>query len=134
MASNGVGSAASQSLTVTVSPASSPAKAVSVTPQSIDFGSWRFPHLSAREITVKNVGTGVVNIGSVTITPAAGTSRDAFFDVSLCGPRLAPGKSCTILVFYVTAALGAQSATVAVVDDAAGGVQRIKLTATTLPW
>jgi hypothetical protein len=132
-ASNGVGTSA-QTLNVNISPAASTGGSLSVTPAQIDFGAFRFLHVSTREITLKNVGSTVVNLRDIDLTLGAGVPRDSFIDLNLCGSHLAPGKSCSVLIFYVTVRPGSHTATLRIDSDAAGSPQAVALKGTTLNW
>ena len=128
-ASNGVGSVAIQSFTLSV--VGSATTVLSVTPTSVNFGNVGLYHVGTNHITLQNTGTRTVSFSKTSLTFGADTDRDDFFFVSFCGSSLAAGKSCVIAVFYFADELGAKAATVNITNNASGSPQTVSLTATT---
>ena len=115
----------SATVTLTVTPGAQ----VSVTPTNINFGTVRPFSLLSRNVIVKNIGTRIVSISKVSVTPGTGADSDDFTAISFCGSSLAPGKSCTIVVRFFAIELGTLNATLHITDNAAGSPQAVTLTA-----
>jgi hypothetical protein len=77
-----------------------------------------------QSIVLVNVTDGVLNIASVTATPAD------FAPLSTCGSTLAPGASCSIGVFFDPSASGTRTGTLTVQDSASNSPQTASLTGT----
>jgi hypothetical protein len=128
-ATNGVGSGATESFTLTV-PGGGPIAKVSTT--SINFGKVNLFHLGTRTVTLINTGTSTLKIGGILVTPGPETDRDDFLSVSACKPTLAPGKSCAIYVFFLADEVGTHTATLNITDNAPGSPQQVSLTGTAI--
>lgn len=115
----------SSALTVTVT-SSGNSPAVSLSATSLNFG---FEGLNlqtaAQTVTLKNTGTGTLDITSIAL---AGTDPTSFvITAKTCGSTLAAGGSCTFSVAFKPAASGALSASVAVTDNASGSPQEVSI-------
>src|SRR6202041_2914685 len=97
-----------QSFTLTV-PGGGPIAKVST--MSINFGMVNLFHLGTGTVMLTNTGSSNLKVGGIRITPGPGTDWDDFLFVSACEPGLAPGKSCTIYVFFFADELGTHTAT-----------------------
>jgi hypothetical protein len=93
---------------------------VTLTPTSLAWGTVFYGATgAAKTATLKNAGTGTINITSVSVT---GTNSSEFpISANTCGSTLAAGASCSISVQFKPTAEGTQSATLSVVDS--GGTQ-----------
>jgi Putative Ig domain/Abnormal spindle-like microcephaly-assoc'd, ASPM-SPD-2-Hydin len=93
---------------------------VTLTPTSLTWGTIFYGATGAAKVaTLKNAGTGTINITSISVT---GTSSSEFpISANTCGSTLAAGASCSISVEFKPTAEGTQSATLSVVDT--GGTQ-----------
>ena len=86
-------------------------------PNGITFGAQTVGVASGPlSVTVTNVGTGIVTLGSPAI---GGTNAGDFSAGGSCGGTLLPGASCSVGVVFTPAATGARSATVALASNAA---------------
>jgi probable HAF family extracellular repeat protein len=104
---------------------STAAPIVSVSPARVTFAAQTINRTSAATtVTVKNTGTAVLTFGGFSIT---GTNASEFAQAHTCGASLAVGASCKINVTFTPAAFGTRSATLNLVDSAAGGGQNIPL-------
>jgi Legume lectin domain/HYDIN/CFA65/VesB-like, Ig-like domain len=122
-ASNGAGSVG-QNFTLNV-----PGPQVSISPSSLNFGNVGLLGLSAKTVTVKNVGSVSLQISGVSETLIQ-SDWDDFTFVSLCPGTLAPGKSCTIAVVFFADDLGLRTSTLNIFDNGPGGQQQISMTGT----
>jgi len=129
MASNGVGSGATQNFTLTVPGGSS---GVMVSPASINFGSLDLFHFAERTVTITNTGSGKLAISKISMTPGPGSDRDDFPYLSTCKPTLAPGKSCEIYVYFFADHAGTSTGTLGIFDNATGSPQQVSLTGSTI--
>ncbi len=129
-ATNGVGSPASQSFTLTVAPAV--LAGLNVAPTAIDFGNVHFGRLESREVKVHNSGTAPISISKIFLTLGQNTVRDDFFFHSFCKTSLEPGKSCTIDVFYFADDRGPHTATLTIVDNSSNSPQTVILAGTAI--
>ncbi len=69
---------------------------------------------------LQNVGTGTLNISSITIT---GTNSAEFSNTTTCGATLAPAATCNINVTFSPTSSGSKTAQVEVADDGPGTPQ-----------
>jgi hypothetical protein len=122
-ASNGVNPVATQSFTLTVT-----GPMVSVSPTSINFGTVKQLSLLWKNVTIKNTGTATVTFSKIYVTPGSGADSDDYTPLSFCGSSLAPGKSCTVTVFFFADDLGTLNATLNIADNASGSPQQVSLT------
>ena len=112
-------------LALTGTGAAAAVPAVSLTPAPLAFGNQQIATTSAAQvITLKNTGTGVLNIGGITSSSADFTQTNA------CGASLGAGLSCTISVSFKPATLGAKTGTISVTDNAAGSPHSVALSGT----
>jgi Abnormal spindle-like microcephaly-assoc'd, ASPM-SPD-2-Hydin len=101
---------------------------VSLSVPTLDFGTQALNTSSAaKPVTFKNGGSTALNITSITIT---GTNLGEFTQTNTCGQTLAAGGSCTLNVTFSPTAAGAKTATVKIVDSAAGSPRSVALTGT----
>ena len=107
------------------------APAVTLSPTSIPFGKWtQGTQSSAVVVTLKNTGTAVLNITSITFT---GTNPANFVKTaSTCTTTLAASASCTISVAFKPTAAQAYAANLSIADNATGTPQLVTLTGTGL--
>ncbi len=93
---------------------------VTLTPTSLAWGTVFYGATgAAKTATLKNAGTGTINITSISVT---GTESSEFpISANTCGSTLAAGASCMISVQFKPTSEGTQSATLSVVDS--GGTQ-----------
>jgi subtilase family serine protease len=103
---------------------------VTVTPSSLTFASTTVGSTSATQVvTVKNTGTVAVTLSSV--GKISGTDASSFEKTAVsCGSSLAVGASCKITVACKPKLTGKLSATLSVVDNAAGSPQTVTLSGT----
>jgi hypothetical protein len=129
-ASNGVGAAATISFNLTVANVISGGPIATLTPSSINFGSVPFFDLATAAVTLRNSGTGKLSISKMSLTLGPSTAWSDIFFFSLCGSSLAPGKSCTVYVFYFAKDPGTKSAVLNIEDNAPGSPQHVTITGT----
>ena len=97
---------------------------VSLTPTSLAFGNVAVNRTSNLTATLTNTGTASLTISSIT---ASGTY---FSQTNNCGASLAPNASCTINAMFTPLALGAQTGSVTITDNASGSPHTISLSGT----
>ncbi len=115
--------------TVTLNGTGAAASTVSLSPTTLTFASTTVGSTTAAQlVTVKNTGTGTVNLTSETIT---GTNASSFLkSATTCGTTLAAAASCTVSVEFKPTAAGALTASLSVADNATGSPQLVTLNGT----
>jgi alpha-tubulin suppressor-like RCC1 family protein len=94
---------------------------VSLSATAVTFGSQGVGTTStAQSITLTNTGGAVLNISSI-------VASGDFARTTTCGATLAAGANCTINVTFTPTAVGAQSGSLTITDDAAGSPNTISL-------
>jgi Abnormal spindle-like microcephaly-assoc'd, ASPM-SPD-2-Hydin len=127
IADNATGSPQLVKLTGTSTAASS--FAVSLTPSSLTFASTATGTTSAAQnITIKNTGTGVVNLTSETLAGANPTSY--LISANTCGASLAAAATCVVSIEFKPTTTGSLTASLSVADNATGSPQSASLTGT----
>jgi hypothetical protein len=135
-----VASAESATLSVTDSDASSPQTAmlsgtgtapvgsVTVAPTTIAFGTLNINSTSpVTKVTLTNGKATALTITSVSL---AGPNASDFAAASACGASLAANTNCTISVTYTPTIVGAESATLSIVDSDSTSPQTVTLSGT----
>ena len=98
---------------------------VTVSPASVNFAAQTINRTSsATTVTVKNIGIAVLTIRGFSIT---GINASEFAETHTCGASLGVGASCKVNVTFTPALLGSRTATLNLVNSAAGGGQQIPL-------
>jgi hypothetical protein len=115
-----------------------PAPEVSFAPASLEFGNQAQGTSSAvRVVVFSNAGSGTLNINSqITINGATGDEFHIQPTKNSCPTgtwQLAPKTSCEIGVVFAPVTIGAKSAQITIVDDAAGSPHSIVLSGTGAP-
>jgi len=101
---------------------------MSFTPGNLNFGNQtRGTSSQPQTVTLKNVGTGTVNIIKISIT---GSRVSSFSETNTCGSTLAAGATCTASVTFTPQLTGALTASLTVTDDAGGSPQNVPLAGT----
>jgi hypothetical protein len=114
--------------TVTLTGTGGGTPAVSLSPTSLTFASTNVGSTSAAQtVTLKNTGTGVLTISSVSFT---GSNASSYTQTNTCGTSLAASASCTFSLAFQPTAVGTASATLSIADNASSTVQTIALTGT----
>lgn len=99
-----------------------PVPAVSLTPAPLAFGNTQVNTTSAAQVlTLRNTGTGVLNIGGIV------SSSADFVQTNACGATLGAGLSCAINVSFKPTTLGAKTGSISVTDNAAGSPHSVAL-------
>ena len=98
---------------------------VSVSPLTLNFGSVTPPTNKSLTVLMTNDQSATLTISSISV---GGSDASLFAASSNCGKSLNPGFECIITVKFTPAVLGAQSATLSIVDSA--GTQVVQLIAT----
>ena len=107
-----------------------PPATITLTPATLAFPNTTAGIASAPlPVTVKNTGTGSVTLTSISIT---GTGATQFQQLNNCGAALASGASCTVYVSFSPSSVGAETATLSVVDSAKNSPQTAVLTGTAI--
>lgn len=105
------------------------APAVNVSPASLGFGERVVSTTGpAQAVTVKNSGSGTLNISGTSLTGA--NAGDFSIVSNNCGASVAAGASCSISVAFRPGATGARAATLSVSDNAAGSPHTVALSGT----
>jgi hypothetical protein len=98
-------------------------------PTSLTFASTTVGSTTAAQlVTIKNTGTGTVNLTSETITGGQATSF--IKSATTCGASLAAAASCTVSVEFKPATTGTLSSTLSIADNATGSPQTVTLMGT----
>ena len=104
--------------------------AVSLAPTSVAFGNVLVGSTSpSSTIKLTNTGTGLLVFSGPGII-LAGTNPTDFTESNNCGPAVAAGGSCSIVVACAPLSAASFSATVSITDNAAGSPQTAALTCT----
>ena len=108
-----------------------PAPTVTLTPNSLNFGNELINTTSSPQtVTLKNSGTALLTISSISIT---GANPSDFAQTNNCpvSPNtLAVGSSCIINVAFTPPVTGSRSASVSINDNAAGSPHLVALSGT----
>ncbi len=105
--------------------AGSPSNTLSLSPNSLSFGSITVGSTSAAQtVTVKNTGTGALALTGETV------SGPFVKSAATCGSSLAVGASCTVSVEFKPVAAGASAGALSVADNATGSPQTVALSGT----
>jgi hypothetical protein len=132
-----VANASNASTTVTMSTAESVTanfiSAVTVAPSSIDFGTVYLGTITIRKVTLTNNGTSPLTVNDPFLSILKGGNSDEFVAVNECPKSLAAGNRCPITIAFVAGPFYTpQTATLSIVDNAAGSPQTVNLTATVI--
>jgi hypothetical protein len=105
------------------------APGVSFAPTVVAFGNQTLNTTSSpsQVVVLSNTGTAPLAGIAVSIT---GASASAFGESSACGTTLAAGSSCNISVTFTPTAVGTNTASLSVTDNATGSPQTVALTGT----
>jgi len=104
------------------------AATVSLSATNLSFGSVNVGGSSGSQtVTLKNTGDLALSIASIGVT---GTNASSFVFANGCGTSLAAGANCTIHGHFAPVAVGSQTATIMVVDNASNSPQSISLSGT----
>jgi beta-propeller repeat-containing protein/ASPM-SPD-2-Hydin domain-containing protein/HYDIN/CFA65/VesB family protein len=104
---------------------------VSVTPDSVAFGTQTVGLTSAPVgITLTNTGNAVMAISKIAISPATAVQ---FAETNNCAATLGPKASCLIDATFSAQQAGSWTATILLTDDAVESPQAIALSGTTIP-
>ncbi len=96
-----------------------------VSPTSLSFGNEVVGTTSpARTVTLKNTGTGTLEISSIT------PSGDFAISANTCGATLAGKKSCKVSITFTPMALGKLTGTLTFTDNAVNSPQTVPLAGT----
>jgi hypothetical protein len=124
--SNATGSPQTVSLTGTG--ATAPTYTLIVTPPNVAFTSTTVgTSASAQPVTLKNTGTAIITLGTISI---AGANASSFSETTPCGTTLASGSSCMITVGFTPTTTGTLAATLSIPSNATGSPQTVSLTGT----
>ncbi len=107
--------------------AQSGSPSVTLNPASLAFGNETVGQSRSSNVTVKNSGSGTLNLSSISIT---GSEASSFSQSNNCGSSIAAGNQCTITVTFKPAATGTFSANVVLADNASNSPQSVQLSGT----
>ena len=114
-----------------ISSVTPPAPAVSLSPNSLNFGSQQINTTStAQTVTLTNSGTADLTISSIGV---GGSNASDFAQTNTCPispSTLKAGSTCTISVTFTPGTNGARSANVTISDNASDSPQSVALTGT----
>ena len=99
-----------------------------VTPPALSFGNQNIGATSATQtVTLKNTGTGILNITSIGFAGATGD----YTQTNNCGSQLTPAggakDNCTITVTFAPTAAGSRPDIIQIADDSANSPQAVAL-------
>lgn len=111
----------SRTVTGTGTTPTTPQPAISVTPESLNFGSAVIGQTSPTQpVTVTNTGTANLTLGTLTVTGA--NPGDYQLASNTCnGKNIAPQAACAFAVAFKPAALGTRTASVSIPSNASPG-------------
>ncbi len=131
-ASNGVGSNATQSFTLTVNP--SAASSLTFSPSSLNFGSVNSGNFVLRTLTITNTGKSMVTFTNFSIAGISGDDSTGYLGVALCPNTLNAGKSCVVIMSFTADSnvTKTHAANLLIADNATGSPQVIPMSATVI--
>jgi hypothetical protein len=98
--------------------------ALQITPSSLQMGTWiEGTYSKEQTITLYNDGNTPVTFGNF-------SSAAPFYTTWTCGATLAPGSSCTATVLYEPSAIGSQTGTITLANNATGALQKVAVSGT----
>ena len=105
-----------------------------VSPASLEFGTVYLGTITAKSVTVTNMGAAPMTISDPFVSLLSGGNSKAYVAFNLCPKTLAPTKTCTIEVAFVAEPYynSPQTAMLSVVDSAPGSPQAVFLSATVI--
>jgi len=99
-----------------------------LSPANVSFGNVYLGLPSFQAVTLTNTGNALLTVTRVTVS--SGNDSDDFKAFPLCPSNLAAGKSCQIIVTFVTDGDNYNpTGTLGVIDDALGSPQSVPLSA-----
>jgi hypothetical protein len=118
--------AANSPQSITLSGTGVGVSAVSLSPASLTFPSTYLTYSSSAQIlTLKNTGSGTLNLSAITL---GGANPSSYSQTSTCGATLAVSVSCTISVIFKPTVAGTVAATLSLANNAAGTLSSVALT------
>src|SRR5208337_3630638 len=118
-----------QTLSLTGTGVSAPA--VSLSPQSLNFGQENMGLTTAPQTaTLSNTGNAPLSISSIAL---GGVSPAEFAQTNNCGSGVAAGANCAINVTFMPNGTGTWSASLSIADNASGAPQAVSLSGTGVP-
>jgi len=102
-----------------------PAPIVNLSPSTLSLSAALGASASGN-ITLKNTGTDILNIGSIAVSGATTFTADS----SACSATLAINASCVIKITFTPIAFGGASGTLTVTDNASGSPHTVSLSGT----
>jgi hypothetical protein len=104
------------------------AKAITVSPNSVNFGNVTVGNTSPKTVTVTNAGTDPVTFNPLQITGA--NPGDFTLSNNTCGSSLPGASSCTVVVTFGPSATGARAANLVVTDSDLSSPSTVTLSGT----
>lgn len=105
-----------------------PAPRLGLTPSSVAFGSLDIASFLSKAITLSNGGGADLRIDSVQVVDD--NTASFAMTTSTCASTLSPGESCSVTVQFGPKTSGEKSATLRIVDNAAGSPHSVALSGT----
>lgn len=120
--------AAGSPQTVTLAGTAQSPATVQVTPSSVTFTPQAVGTKSAsQQVTIANTGGNSLNINGISL---GGADAPDFSETNNCPPTLSANTNCSASIVFQPTTPGAQTASLTVMDNAAGSPQQIALTGT----
>ncbi|MGA9498141.1 MAG: SBBP repeat-containing protein [Terriglobales bacterium] len=102
--------------------------ALTLSPATLKFANQAINTTSApKKVTLTSTGTTNLSLSSIAVT---GTDARDFAQTNNCPATLVPGAKCTVSLTYTPSALGAETASLTVTDNASGSPQDVSLSGT----
>ena len=98
-----------------------------LSPSTLTFTAYSGTTSAAQTVTLSNTGNAPLTITSISL---GGTNASSFTQTNTCSTSVAAGSNCTISVKFSPAATGSFSATLSVIDNAAGSPHTSALSGT----
>ncbi len=116
---------------VTLTGTGVPAPTVKLSPASLAFGQVGVGLTSVNSVTLSNTGAAVLNVSSITVGNVSSLPQIPYGEWDNCAGNPVPvGLTCTIYVRYEPSAVGLDTASLLITDNAPGSPQMFSLSGT----
>jgi hypothetical protein len=132
-ASNGVGSNATQSFTLTVNAGSS-GSTLKISPATLNFGMVYAGTTTLQETTLTNTGSTMITFTNSNVMPISGDDSSGFLGIELCPRTLNAGKSCVVVMSFTADSnvTKIHAANLLITNNALGSPQTVPMSATVI--
>jgi YVTN family beta-propeller protein len=132
-ASNGVGSNATQSFTLTVNAGSS-GSTLKISPATLNFGTVYAGTTTLQETTLTNTGSTMITFTNFDVMPISGDDSSGFLGIELCPRTLNAGKSCVVVMSFTADSnvTKIHAANLLITNNALGSPQTVPMSATVI--